>query len=60
MTPQLAALVAEMEAVKARIEAMKAENKDREQRGLSIAYTESSFFDEADSLMKIAEIMRQL
>ena len=43
MQAQMFALVAEMEAIKARIEGMKAENQQREVLGHRISYNENAF-----------------
>jgi hypothetical protein len=52
------ALIAEMEAVKARIEGMKVENELRTQQGLSNAYGGNHFMEAEEALMKIADRLR--
>lgn len=51
---QMFALVAEMEEVKANIEAMKADNTERESRGESLAWPGSMFQEASDALSHIS------
>ncbi len=53
-------LVAELYAVQAMIEAMKAENNYRADHGSAPAYTEDAFADEANKLRRIAGKLREL
>ena len=46
---------AEIEAIKAEIEAMKTLNKERELNDYSLAYYEAAFLDKAVMLRKISE-----
>ena len=52
------ALIAEMEAVRARIEGMKVENELRYQQDLSYAYGGNHFKEAEEDLMKIADRLR--
>ena len=52
------ALVAEMESIKAGIEAMKVENVERERGGFAMAWPYNMFQDAADALKSIAEKLR--
>lgn len=54
MTPQTARCYIAALVCVARIEAMKAANVEREQRGQSLAYGEDSFLAEADELSALA------
>lgn len=56
---QLYALVAEMEAIKANIEAMKADNSERESRGESLAWPGRMFQESADMLSNISRCLRE-
>ena len=51
---QMYAIVAEMEEIKANIEAMKADNAERESRGEALAWPYSSFQDASEALSKIS------
>lgn len=53
-TPQVAYALAMIEASKARIEGMKAENESRLRRGEAPAYGEDRFFAEAGILQQVA------
>ena len=55
---QMYALVAEMEAVKSKIEGMKVENEYRISQGLSNAFSGYSFFKAETELVKIASRLR--
>ena len=57
---ELYALVCEMEAVKVRIEGMKAENVARSFNRSSCAYNENDFFTAERELIAIAAKMREL
>lgn len=48
----------EMFAINAEIEAMKAANQEREQKGLAQAYPEDSFKEKADQLWGTANAVR--
>jgi len=52
------ALVAEMEEVKANIEAMKADNQEREARGEALAWPYSMFQDASEALSKVSWKLR--
>ena len=52
------ALVAEMEEIKANIEAMKADNAERESRGESIAWPGQMFQDASDALSHVSWRLR--
>ena len=54
----LFALQAEIEAIKAEIEGMKQFNEDRRILGNIDTYTESSFYEAANSIREIAERMK--
>lgn len=54
MKAELARLIAQMHAVNARIEGMKALNTERAANGYALAYDEGAFFAEADELQDIA------
>ena len=54
----LQALIADMLAINANVEGMKAENLLREHRGESTAYTDLSFFKRSEELTAIANRMR--
>lgn len=60
MSPQLVSVLAQIYSEVACVEGMKAENKDREQRGAAIAYTEKSFEERADALAYLAGCARNL
>lgn len=53
-TPQVAYALALIEASKARVEGMKAENEIRLRQGESLAYGEDGFFVEAEILQQLA------
>lgn len=53
-------LVAWMFAEHTRVLGMQAENKCREQRGLSVAYDESEFREAETDLMDTADMLRKL
>ena len=53
-TAQMYALVAEMEEIKANIEAMKTDNAERESRGESLAWPGEVFQDASDALSHIS------
>ena len=53
------ALIAEMEAIKARIEGMKVENELRLSQGFSRAFNSTYFFKADVELMKIADRLRK-
>mgnify|MGYP001018513371 CR=1 FL=1 len=53
-TPLTAMALALIAASQARIEAMKAENEQRQMCGLSLAYGEDAFFMEAERLESLA------
>jgi hypothetical protein len=53
-TPRVAYTLALVEASKARIEGMKAENETRLRNGEAPAYGEDAFFIEADVLQQLA------
>ena len=55
MDDQLIAKLVEVEAIKAEIEGMKAENQYRASRGETIAYTGDAFMDHASHLHNIAK-----
>ena len=48
------ALVAEMEEIKANIEAMKADNQERESQGLALAWPGKMFQDASEALSHIS------
>lgn len=52
-----AALLIRAQAETAKVEAMKAENQSRTQRGLSLAYTEAAFMECANTLEHLAREM---
>ncbi len=52
------AIVADMEATKAQIEGMKADNTEREAHGLALAWPRGSFEDEANVLRTLAKLLR--
>ena len=58
MLVNLFALQAEIEAIKAEIEGMKQLNEDRRISGYTDTYTESSFYEAANSIRKIAKRMK--
>ena len=58
MAATMWALVAEMNAETAWVEAMKALNSCRADRGLAQGYSEQSFFESSENLTKIAERLR--
>ena len=53
------ALIAEMEAVKARIEGMKVENEECIQQSKAIFYIRENFYEAEEALMKIADRLRK-
>lgn len=53
-TPQVAYALALIEASKARVEGMKAENEIRLRRGEALAYGDDGFFIEAEILQQLA------
>lgn len=53
-TPQTAATMCFMLAAQARIEGMKAKNIERQADGYALAYDDSAFFVEAESLERLA------
>jgi len=53
-TAQMYALVAEMEEIKANIEAMKADNAERESRGEAMAWPGRMFQEASDALSHIS------
>ena len=55
---QMYALVAEMEEIKAHIEAMKADNAEREGRGESLAWPGRMFQEASDALSHISWCFR--
>ena len=57
MLVNLYALQAEVEAIKAEIEGMKQLNEDRRISGYADGYTESNFYEAANSIREIAERM---
>lgn len=59
-TVELAALMAEISSIKADVEGMKTENKQREKNGEPLAYTEKHFSDLAYQINIIAQKMRLL
>jgi hypothetical protein len=54
LAAQMYAIVAEMEEIKANIEAMKADNAERESRGESVAWPGRMFQEASDSLSHIS------
>lgn len=59
MEPWIVAQNAQIYAVIAEIEGMKAENVQREGSGRSLAYTEDAFFEKANELRSLSDyIMR--
>jgi hypothetical protein len=58
--PALVAYTAEIEALKADIEGMKATNISREARGEALAYDEYAFSARADALRDISTAIGQL
>ena len=58
MQASMYALVAEMNAIQARIEGMKAENQQRESLCQSVAWNDEAFFAQQDKLEKIADRLR--
>lgn len=59
MQAQMYALVAEMHAINASVEGMKAANTERESQGYAFAYDESVFDDARKELEEIATALRE-
>lgn len=59
MEAWLIAQYAQIEAIKAEIESMKALNKYRESRGETIAYDEAAFYEKAQFLWGISNLIMQ-
>lgn len=58
--PALVDYMAQISAINAEVEAMKALNKYREMRNETIAYDDDNFFDAAFSLRSISEAIGKL
>lgn len=58
MDSQMWALVAQIEAARARVEAMRAENEQRIRRDAALAYGDEAFFEQAGILDSLASALQ--